>query len=126
MPGIAYRVYVKTRGHTWHTEHDNLDVARSMFEKQCSTYKWVLLNKYHDGRFICSINGTVAVSKGEDPDKIAAPIDGTGRDIDHTGFCLGQFNTVKCIDCPTKRECLVMYGKDQVQKVLKMIEEDNK
>jgi hypothetical protein len=96
-----------------------------MFEKQCSTYKWVLMNKFDGGRFICSLNGTAAVAKGEDPDKIAAPIDGIGRRIDHTGYCMAQFNTVKCMDCPSKRECLVMYGKDQVKKVLKMIEEDN-
>ena len=39
-------------------------------------------------------------------------------DIEHTGFCMGSFDVNTCGDCPSIRECLVMYGKDQVRKVL--------
>lgn len=46
--------------------------------------------------------------------------------IDHTGFCMGQFDTRTCHDCPTIKECLVLYGKDQavlaVQRVLDRME----
>jgi len=38
--------------------------------------------------------------------------------IDHTGFCLSEFDTDLCRDCPTLRDCLVMYAKDAVKKVL--------
>ena len=41
--------------------------------------------------------------------------------IDYTGFCMGQMDTEKCFDCPTLKECLVLYGKDQVIKVLEQI-----
>ena len=36
----------------------------------------------------------------------------------HIGFCMGQFDTKTCHDCPSLKECLIMYGKDQVKKVL--------
>ena len=41
--------------------------------------------------------------------------------IDHTGFCISQMDTEKCFDCPTLKECLVLYGKDRVTKVLEQI-----
>ena len=44
--------------------------------------------------------------------------------IDYTGFCMGQMDTEKCYDCPTLKECLVLYGKDQVIKILEQINKD--
>ena len=38
--------------------------------------------------------------------------------INHTGFCLDEFDTKECKNCPTLKECLIMYGKDQVKKVI--------
>ncbi len=38
--------------------------------------------------------------------------------IDHTGFCLSQFDTDSCVDCPSVKCCLILYGKEQVQAVL--------
>ena len=48
-----------------------------------------------------------------------------GRDIDHTGFCMGTFNTVKCYDCPSLRDCIVMMMKDKTKELLKQMREDN-
>ena len=39
-------------------------------------------------------------------------------DIEHTGFCMDSFDLNTCGNCPSLRECLALYGKEQAQKVL--------
>ena len=50
--------------------------------------------------------------------------------INHIGFCLGQFDTLMCHDCPSLKKCLIMFGRDQavlnVQRVLDRLEIEGK
>ena len=37
------------------------------------------------------------------------------EEINHTGFCMSDYNEVKCIDCPTLVECLELYYKEKAE-----------
>ena len=47
--------------------------------------------------------------------------------IDHIGFCLGDYDAEVCEDCPSHAECLQLYISDQmILKVDELDPENNK
>jgi len=114
---VHFEVHIRSKAHTFHHRLLSIDTARHIFKHCSRQYDWVMLNMYNKGKFLQTLDATPAVMKGEDPDKPEK----VGTDYAHTGFCMGTFNTAKCYDCPTVRDCLKMYGKDQAVLAVKRV-----
>ena len=119
-----YKVVARADGHKKEYVFTFFDSADRAFCRLQNWFDWVILNECDT---VTGSNRTLRatddVMLGKDP-ALPLPVR-KGRDIDHTGFCLGTFNTVTCNDCPSKNECIIMMMKDKTKELLKQMREDN-
>ena len=116
-----YKVHVMDRlGKSWFSEHKTYEKAKFAFTNLSRLHGWVLINMYHGGKFLKSLDASEEVMVGKPEEKKK------GTNYDHTGFCMSTFNTVACYDCPTLKECIVLMMKDNTIAILEQIKEDTK
>lgn len=44
--------------------------------------------------------------------------------FDHTGFCMGQFDSEKCYDCSTVKQCLALKAREVLEPMVKACKEE--
>lgn len=106
---VTFRVQIMTDDTTMTHGFVSLDNARHVFKTCSKQYDTVVLEMYNNGQFVQILDTTVGIKPG--------------RDVNHTGFCMGTFNTGKCYDCPSLTECITLMMRDKAIKVVEEMEE---
>ena len=118
----TYKVVSKCDGYVREETYHWAKQAQRAFRRLSQMFDWVVIISVDMERGSeYTVEATEAVMLGQDP----KPPLKRGRDVEHTGFCMSTFNTVKCNDCPTLNECIIMMMKDQTKSLLKQMREDN-